>query len=46
MFLELKEKIPPLSEQDIQDGVQESVVALIMLYLDATCLTNFGTASL
>jgi hypothetical protein len=45
-FLELEKKIPPLSEQDVQDGVRESVLAPIMLYSDATRLANFGTASL
>jgi hypothetical protein len=45
-FLELEDEIPVLSEQDVQDGVRETVVAPIMLYSDATCLANFGTASL
>jgi hypothetical protein len=45
-FLEMERQIPPLSEQDIQDGVQEPVVVPIMLYSDATHLANFGTASL
>jgi hypothetical protein len=43
-FLEMEEQIPPLSAQDIQGGVQESVVAPIMLYSDATHLTKFGAA--
>jgi hypothetical protein len=45
-FLEMEEEILPLSAQDIQDSIQESVVAPIMLYLDATHLANFGTTSL
>jgi hypothetical protein len=45
-FLEMEEEISVLSEQDIQNGVQESVVTPIMLYSDATHLVNFGTASL